>query len=120
VLRQRRIPATNILELELDGDFSREDFDDAARAVDDIIEQEGSARLIEIFRDIGRLEPAAVWAEMKWAPGHLSKLSHVAVVADRRWIEWMVGPLAALTPMQVKTFHLDEIEEAREWVRAGA
>ena len=120
VLRQRRIPETNILEFELDGDFRREEFEDAARAVDEIIEQEGSVRLIEIFRDIGRIEPAAAWAEMKWAPGHLSKLSHVAIVADRRWIEWMVGPIAALTPMQVRTFHLDEIEEARQWVRSAA
>lgn len=108
---------TNILEFTLDGDFNRAHFDAVAAKLDAMIERHGKVRLLEIVRDVGKIEPSALWEDLKFAPSHLDKFSHVAVVADKTWMEWMTRMAAAFVPAEVRFFHLDAVDEARQWLR---
>ncbi len=116
MLEFHQISDTNILEFTLDGAFTKADFDQLAEKADEMIEEFGTIKMIEIIRHIGKMEPAAIWADFKWTPRHMKYLTHVAVVADKKWIGWIVGPLRAFISAEVLSFHLDEIEDARRWI----
>jgi len=116
MLEFHQLHDTNILEFTLDGAFTKADYDLLIVKADEMIEEFGTIKMIEIIRHIGKMEPAAIWADFKWAPRHMKYLTHVAVVADKKWIGWIVGPLRAFISAEVHSFHLDEIEDARRWV----
>lgn len=120
MLESHQIPDTNILEFTLDGAFTRADYDKLTALADDMIAQQGTIKMIEIFRGLGKMEASAIWADIKWAPRHLKYLTHIAVVADQKWIEWMVGPFKMFVSAEVRCFHLDELEEARRWAAEEA
>jgi hypothetical protein len=117
MLQVRQSGETNVLEIELDGAMTREDFDRVTARAEEMIERFGTIRIVEIIRDIGKMEPSAIWADFKWGPKHLKNFSHAAVVADQQWVEWMAVALRRFIPVKVRCFHLDELEEARQWAR---
>ncbi len=108
----------NIAELVIDGEITKDQFDAAVEKLDGMIHEFGRIRIIEVIKGIGRVEPAAMWADLKWEPRHITSFSHVAVVADQKWIEWMVKPLAMLIPADIRVFHLGELDEARAWIES--
>ena len=116
MLTVNEIRGTNILEFTLDGSLSREDFDQIVTKADEMIEAHGKIKLIEVVKHIGKIAPSAIWADLKWEPRHLKYFSHVAVVADQKWIEWMIAPFKLFISAEIKVFHLDELEEARAWI----
>jgi len=110
---------TNVLEFTLDGSMSRAEFDQLTAKAEDMIETYGKIRVIEIIKGIGKIAPSTIWADLKWEPTHLKHFSHVAVVADQRWIEWMVAPFRIFINAEIKVFHLNELEEARDWINTA-
>lgn len=119
MLTLNHIQGTNIIEFTLDGSVTREEFDKIIALAEQLIETYGKLRVIEVIQHIGKIEPSALWADLKWEPRHLKYFTHVAVVADQRWIEWMVAPLRVFISAEMKTYHLDELEEARAWIQSA-
>lgn len=114
-----QIPGTNIIEFTLDGSLTRSEYDALEGKMEEMIAAHGEIRLIEVIEDIGRMEASAIWRDLRWTPANLKHFSHVAVVADQKWIEWMVAPLRMFVRAQIRLFHLDEIDEARRWIRSA-
>ena len=48
--------------------------------------------------------------------GHLHSWKRTALVTDVEWIAKALHMFAWLTPGEVRTFELDELDEAKEWV----
>lgn len=119
MLTFEEVPGTNIVEFTINGPITRASYDKLADCIDGVIERDGKVRLMEIVGHIGSVEPSAIWKDLKWGPKHLKDMTHIAVVADQKWISWLVAPINPFVSAKIKAFHLDEIEEARAWVRAG-
>lgn len=115
MIQFEQIDQSNIIEFTIDGEMSRAEFDAAAEKLDGMMNEFGKIRIIEIIKDIGKVEPSAVWADLKWEPRHINKWSHIAIVADQKWIHWM-KPMSIFVPAKIKFFHLDELEAARKWI----
>lgn len=111
-----QIPNTNVLEFTIDGALTREDFDAVAAQLEQIIEKHGKVKILEIVRNIGKIEPSALWTDIKWAPKHLKNFTHAAVVADQKWIEWMAAVLRPFFSMEIRFFHSNELGDARQWL----
>ena len=109
-------PNTNVIEFAVDGGVTKEEFQRVADKIEDHIALHGKVRLIEVIHKIGSIEPAALWADLKFGPSHLKDFTHVAVVADQKWIEWMTKASRPFLSAQVRLFHLDELDEARRWI----
>lgn len=109
-------PGTNVIEFTVDDGVTKEAFDMVAAKIDSVIQTHGKVRLIEVVHKIGSLEPAAIWADLKFSPNHLKYFSHVAVVADQKWIEWMTIIGKPFLSAQVRVFPLAQIDEARQWI----
>jgi len=118
MLTLEHVPGTDIIELTIDGAFTRADFDRVVEQTEELIREHGTLRVVEIIRGIGTIEPSALWADLKWEPRHIRCFSRVAVVADKRWVSWMVGALGVFLPMKLRCFHHDELDEARAWIAA--
>lgn len=111
-----QIPDTNILEFSIDGKFTREDFDKVVAKMEEMIQRHGKIKVLEIVRNLGKIEPSALWEDIKWSPKHLKDFSHAAVVADQKWIEWMTAVVKPFISVEVRFFHTDELENARRWL----
>lgn len=116
MLTLTQIENTNIFEFTLDGDFTRVDFEQIAQQLEAIIAEHGDVRLIEVVKSIGSIEPSALLEDLKFAPKHLKHFSHVAVVADQKWIAWLSKMAAAFMSAEIRTFELDQLQQAREWI----
>lgn len=112
-----QVDSRNIAEIEIDGAITKSEIEPMIEKLDGMINEFGKIRVLEIIRGIGKVEPSAMWADLKWETRHIRSFSHVAIVADQHWVEWMVKPLALLLPAEIRVFHLDEIDEARDWIR---
>ncbi|SNR87297.1 STAS/SEC14 domain-containing protein [Pseudomonas segetis] len=108
---------TNVIEFELDGGLSREEFDLLAARIEQVISEYGEVRIIEVVKHVGAISPSALWADFKFAPKHLKDFSHVAIVADQKWIGWFSELVKPLMHAEIRNFGLDELDQARYWIR---
>lgn len=109
-------PGTNVIEFFVNDGVSKADFDLVADKIDAIIDMYGSVRLIEVVEKIGSVEPAALWADLKFGPAHLKFITHVAVVADQKWIEWVSKISRPFLSAELRTFTMTQLPEARVWI----
>ncbi len=113
------VPGSNIIEMSVAGKISAEEFDAALRTFEAAIGKHGSIRVLEI---IGKLDVPPIpwskfWDDVKFSLDHLSQITHVAVVADQRWITAWVRMLNPLFKPEMKVFATQELEQARSWLR---
>ena len=118
----RQIDDTNIVEMEIDGTITADDFDNALAKFNDAINQHGSIRVLELVRTIGTppIPWSKLWDDIKFGFEHLRDITHAAVVADQAWIAVYVKVLNPLFKAEFKVFKLSELEEAREWLKTAA
>ncbi len=116
MLNLNQLDNTNTVEIIVDGNVTREEFDNIISQLELLIEKHGKIKIIEIIKNLGKIELSAIWEDFKFAPKHLKDLTHVAVVADQQWIEWMSKLANPLIKAEVKTYTLDQVDEARHWI----
>jgi hypothetical protein len=106
--------------LEASGKLSREDYRDVLEPALDQGVKSGELRLLFVLSDFDGLEPGAWLEDMKtglkaWVREH-SAWRRFALVTD---VEWVVGAMrlfAWVAPGEVKTYELDEVDQAKAWV----
>jgi hypothetical protein len=111
-------PDSNIVEMNLSGSVTAQEFDDTLARLEAAIERRGRIRLLEI---IGELDTPPIpwsklWADVKFSFEHLSDVTHVAVVADQGWISAYVNMLNPLMKAELKAFKRAELDAARTWL----
>lgn len=113
------IPGSNIVEITVDGDVSRADFDAVISEINSKIDDYGSVDIIEVIRSIGSVPPSVFRDDLVWAFRYWKKIGRAAVVSDKDWIENLVKMIRPFVKAEVRPFDLDELEEARAWLRDG-
>lgn len=113
------IADTNIIEIHVDGPVTREEYDRIAARLEQVFEQHDQVRVMQVFRNIGKIEPGALWADLKWTPRHLKHFSHAAIVADQKWVDWITRAMGLFISVEMELFTLDQLEEARRWIRTA-
>ena len=119
MLEARQIPDTNILEIRNDGPITRDQFDRLTELGDRMIAAHGSIRILEIVEDIGKIEPSAIWADLRWGTTRLKHLSHAAIVADAGWIERATALLKPFFSIEMRHFSHAQRDEALHWLRTA-
>jgi|SRR5690606_33278705 len=113
------IPDTNIVEMRFEGSVNAAEFDGALARFDALLREHDTIKLIE------RIGPMAMppipwsrfWDDVRFSFEYLARISHVAVVADQRWLSRWVRMVAPLLKADVRSFPSSELDEAREWIR---
>lgn len=110
---------SGIVELVIDGEVSRVEYDAAITAIDGMIERHGTVKVLEILKNIGWVDMSVWWKDTVWGLAHLRDFGRVAVVTDKGWVGPFAKAIGALMPSEVRVFPPGAEDEARNWLRLG-
>jgi stage II sporulation SpoAA-like protein len=107
------------LEVHLTGKASKVDYDTVLiPAVEAALKDHDRLRLLFVIdQGFTGYDVAAMWADTKLGVSFWNGFERLAVVAQSGWITVAVRAFAPLMPCPVKVFALDEVDEARRWIR---
>ena len=114
-------PEHKIAELVVDGKVTHEDFNNIARQLESFIEKHGRIKLIEEIRKLEGIDASMVWEGIKFDIKnlkHIRHISHCAVVSDIGWLSPISKAAGAFISCKIRTFSLDQTDEARSWLQA--
>lgn len=112
-------PDAKIVELTVSGRITREDYDAVIDRLQAFIDAHGTIRLIETVESMDGFDPSVIWPGIKFDFRNIRHISHVAVVSDIGWIGPASKAAGALISTKLRTFGLDELAEARDWIRTA-
>lgn len=112
----KEIPENKTVELTVDGKVTKEDFERVSGLLHKFIEEHGTARLIEIIKAFKGFDPSVVLDGIKFDMQHLRFISHCAVVSDIGWISPISKAAGAFMSTKLRTFTLNDLNKAREWL----
>ena len=114
-----------VLGFKITGEVTRADYDDVLMPpIRKAIESGARVRaLTQIGPGFEGYDKGAVWEDVKagavWGVGRHSSWECIAVVTDERKIRKLASMFGWMSPGELKTFKLDELEEAKAWAAAG-
>lgn len=109
-------PETRTVEFTVDGFLSRADYDAVIPAMQAFIDTHGTVRMIEVVKSFGGFDPSVILPGMAFDLRNMHHISHVAVVTDIGWISPFIVAASAVTPIRMRSFAMDQIDAARDWV----
>jgi hypothetical protein len=119
-IRQIESGRPGLLAFEVDGKIRKRDIEAMARTVKDAFAMPGKIDIIIVMTNYDGIEFGAAFdAESLTAQAEsVTQLRKYAVVGAPGWAEAMISLLSPLTPVEERTFDLEEAEQAWAWVRA--
>lgn len=117
----REYPEHKIAELVIDGKVTHEEFNNIAIQLEGFIEKQGDIKLLEEIRTLKGFDASMVWEGIKFDIKnlkHIRHISHCAVVSDIGWLSPISKAAGAFISCKIRTFTLDQINEARAWLQA--
>ncbi len=108
-----------LIEAELSGEVTSSDYAEVlVPAIEAALTNHDAVRLLVIMsEEFQGYDLAAAWSDTKLGLSHWRGFDRIAVVADKKWVQTSVRLAAPILPCPVQVFDLDEVEEARRWIR---
>ncbi len=119
MIEHRIVPDSNIIEFVIDGTIEKEDLEKTLLACELFISEHDTIRILKHVKSIGSIDPSAAWDNLKWSWRNISHISHVALVADQKWMEIWSKLASPFVNAEVRSFGSDEIDQAREWLKSA-
>jgi hypothetical protein len=113
----REIDEGKIVETELSGRLSREDFQRFGPEIERLIDRHGKIRVLVQMHDFHGWDMAALWEDIKLDARHFNDIERIALVGEQKWQESLSTICRPFTTARVRYFDLDRVEEARTWLR---
>ena len=112
-------PDTAVIEFTVSEHISKEDYETVIEPMQDFIDTHGTVRMIEIVESFPSFDPAILLPGIRFDIRNIRHISHVAVVSDIGWFSPVVRAAGALISSQMRTFPMEALDEARDWVRTA-
>lgn len=116
-LRYTEYPDSKTVEFTVQGHVTREDYDDVIDRLQTFIDTHGRIKMIEVIESFTGFDPSVLLPGIRFDIRNIRHISHVAVVSDIGWMSPLVKAAGALISTRVRMFHLDELDQARAWIR---
>ena len=107
---------TRTLEIVASGHFGREEYDRAIEQTQAFIDRHGTIKIIEVVESFEGFDPSVIWPGIKFDFRNIRNISHVAVVSDIGWLSPLAKAAGAFLSTKLRTFGMDQLDEAREWI----
>ena len=108
------LPA-GVIGFESSGKIRAEDYRDVVLPAVERAAAAGEVRFLIVMRDFDGMSGGAVWQDLKVGFEHLRAWKRIALVTDITWMRDMTSMFGWMTPGEVKTFRLAELDEAASW-----
>jgi hypothetical protein len=111
------LPA-NVVGVEASGRVTDEDYDAVlVPAVTEKRAAQDRLRFLYVLdADFDGWTMGAMWEDAKLGLDDAKAWEKIAVVSDKDWLAHVVKAFGWMIPGEVRTFHLDELDAAKEWV----
>jgi hypothetical protein len=120
MLNSSKIEGTDIVTVTYEGSAGADEMVDVREKLSAVVAERGSAKLLLELQhiDLGRIEPKALWEEVKTA--HLvDDIDRLAIVADSGAIEKMANAADHLGSIEVRAFDSGQRDDAVIWLQAA-
>lgn len=119
-IRQMESGRPGLLAFEVDGKIRKPDIEAMARTVTDAFAMPGKIDIIIVMTNYEGIEFGAAFdlESLTAQAQSATQVRKYAVVGAPGWAEAMINLLSPLTPVEERTFNLEEAEQAWVWVRA--
>jgi len=115
-LVMRETADDSLIEVELSGKLTREDYERFVPEIERKIAEQGKLRLLVIMHDFHGWRLAALWQDIKFDLRHFKHFERIALVGENKWQEWMSAICLPFATGELRFFHQDQLVAAREWV----
>lgn len=111
---------SDLLAIRAEDKLTTEDYENIfVPQMNKLIEKYGKVRVLLIFsEDFKGWELGALWEDAKVGLHHRNDFSKIAVVTDKKWLDWTAQLGAIIMNGQLKTFDPKEIENAFQWIQS--
>jgi SpoIIAA-like len=119
MIEYKEIAEANMLEVMIDGRLTAEEYHPIAEKMLAFIEEHRKILVLKEIRSFSGIDFAVFKEKLIGAMlKHIKDVRGVAVVTDEQWIEQITNFLKPVYPYPVSCFKLEQIEEARKWLRS--
>jgi hypothetical protein len=112
------LPA-GVIGFEASGRIRAEDYRDVVLPALERAAATGEVRFVIVMRDFDGMSGGAVWQDLKVGIEHLRAWKRIALVTDIEWMRHATSLFGWMTPGDVKSFPLSELDAAVAWAGAG-
>ncbi len=109
---------TRIAEITVDGQVEEADFDKIAGPLQDFIDHHGTIGFVEVVESLGSFDLSMIPKGIAFDIKNLKHISHAAIVTDIGWLSPITKGAGAFMSTKLRTFPLDQVDAAREWVKS--
>ncbi len=107
-----------VVDIELEGKLTGQEYDRAAPKLEQIIQERGQVRMVCEMHDFHGWSPRALWKDARFGIQHRNDVDRLAIVTEKPWQRAIGRMYGWIASGQVRCFSRDEADEARIWVRA--
>ncbi len=108
-----------LLEMELSGKLSRNDYRQFVPEVDRQIQRCGKVRMLVRMHDFHGWGMGALWEDTKFAFRHFRDIERLAVVGERPWEHGMAVFCRPFTRARIRYFDRSKAADADAWIHEG-
>jgi SpoIIAA-like len=105
-----------VLGFEVSGKIRAEDYRDVVIPAITQAGRSGGVRALVLIPQFSGMSGGALWQDVKVGFEHLRSVQRVALVTDIDWVTHATQLFGWMTPGQVRSFRLDQLEKAKAWV----
>ena len=108
------LPA-GVVGFESSGRIRAEDYRDVVLPALERAAATGEVRFVIVMREFDGMSGGAVWQDLKVGFEHFRAWKRIALVTDIAWLRDRTSLFGWMTPGEVKTFTLEQQDEAIAW-----
>ncbi len=107
----------DIYGIEMFGEMDKEDYKEMNASLEKYSAKHEDIKFLMVIKEFEWKNFQSFWADLKMDVKYLGEVTKNAVVTELDWMENISKAINAVTPkMTVKTFHLDQRNEAVAWL----
>ena len=112
------IERRNILDIQLTGKLTKEDYLQFVPQIEEMIREHGRIRLLLEMRDFRGWDAGALWEDLKFDLRHFNDIERLAMVGEKKWEKGMAVFCRPFTTAEIRYFDRSEAEQAHQWLAA--
>jgi len=116
MLTWNTLPATNIVEIQYNGDPQPAEIDGLRAELTTVVAAHGSAKLLAVVGKNGGMPAKSLIDELS-GEQLIKQLGRSAVLTDKTLLRMMIGAGAKMAPMEVKVYKIADRDEAIAWLK---
>lgn len=106
------------LAIKLSGKLAAQDYEEFVPAVESIVKEKGSIRILITMHDFHGWEMAAVWEDTKFGMRHFRDIERLAMIGEKAWQHGMAVFCKPFTKAEVRYFDTSAAAEAESWIES--